>query len=164
MTKSESTSGFQPDSGASRGNQTTLDIIHTLGVSAGHECRLNPRAVIRNAGVGCLNMQQQRHKGHGDQRVEVHIQAVEQPAEPGGHARLPLCGGEVAQARRSGFLCKSRRQELLILHFFGLLRAVRRAGNRPFTGETYGYTLWFDRTVCHARWLARRCVSPALLL
>ena len=33
-----------------------------------------------------------------DQHVQVHVQAVEQPAQPGGDARLPLRGGEVAQA------------------------------------------------------------------
>ncbi len=37
-------------------------------------------------------------EGGRDQDVKVHVQAVEQPAEPGGEARLPLVRREVAQA------------------------------------------------------------------
>ena len=46
--------------------------------------------------------EQLRDEWRGDQRVEMHVQPVEHPAQPGGDAGLPLARREVAQARRLG--------------------------------------------------------------
>ena len=57
---------------------------------ADHERRLDPRAVEADVRVLRLDAQELRHKRRRDQRVEVHVQPVEQPAEPGSQAGLPL--------------------------------------------------------------------------
>jgi hypothetical protein len=40
------------------------------------------------------------HERGGDEHVQVHVEPVEQPAEPGRDPGLPLPGRQVAQARR----------------------------------------------------------------
>jgi hypothetical protein len=65
----------------------------------GEERRLDPRALLAHGGVGGAGGGEQlHHEGRGDERVEVHVQAVEQPAQPGRDAGLSLRGGQVAQA------------------------------------------------------------------
>ena len=66
---------------------------------AQQERRLDPRAVPPHAGVVRVGQRQQRgHERRRDQRVEVHVQAVEQPAQPGRQPRFPLRGRDVAEA------------------------------------------------------------------
>ena len=66
---------------------------------ADQERRLDPRAVPADDLVPRVGHADQLGDERGrDQDVEVHVQAVEQPAEPGGDPRLPLVRREVAQA------------------------------------------------------------------
>ena len=64
-----------------------------------HEKRgLNPRAFLANQRVGRAGDAQQVHdERRGHKRVEVHVQAVEQPAEPRGDAGFPLLRRDVTQ-------------------------------------------------------------------
>ena len=41
-----------------------------------------------------------RDEGARHQDVEVHVQAVKQPAQPSGDPGLPLLGGQITQARK----------------------------------------------------------------
>ena len=66
---------------------------------AEQEGRLDERAVPPHPLVPrVVDEQQLRDERERDQRIQVHVQPVEQPAEPGRDARLPLLGREVAQA------------------------------------------------------------------
>ena len=49
-----------------------------------------------------VRAQQFRHEDRGDQRVEVQVEAVEEPAQPGGEAGLLLVGGQLAELRGFG--------------------------------------------------------------
>ncbi len=63
---------------------------------ADQERRLNPGAVISGIRrVHLAGCKQLRDKRQGDQDIEVHVQAVEEPAEPGRQPRLPLLRREI---------------------------------------------------------------------
>ena len=65
---------------------------------AHEERRLNDRSVIAHRRIALvLYAEQLGHERGGHQRVEVHVQAVEKPAEPRGDTRLPLLRRKVAQ-------------------------------------------------------------------
>src|SRR6266581_5865590 len=54
---------------------------------ADQKCGLNPGAFDFDGGVGGADVAEQvSDKGGGDDGVEVHVQPVEKPAEPGGQA------------------------------------------------------------------------------
>jgi len=54
---------------------------------------------IRGVGLDTIGMQQQgSDEGRGHQRVEVHVQPVEEPAQPRGEARFLLVRRQVAEA------------------------------------------------------------------
>ena len=66
---------------------------------ADQERGLDPGAVPADVFIPCVgDANQLRDEGGRDQDVKVHVQAVEQPAEPGGDGRFPLVRREVAQA------------------------------------------------------------------
>ena len=65
---------------------------------ADQECGLDPGAVPADVLIPCVgDADQLRDEGGRDQDVKVHVQAVAQPAEPGGDTRLPLVRREVAR-------------------------------------------------------------------
>ena len=53
---------------------------------AEQERRLDPRAVERHGRVGLLDHEQLGHEDRGDERIQVQVEAVEEPTEPGGEA------------------------------------------------------------------------------
>lgn len=68
-----------------------------------HEKRsLDPGAVAAHVGMPRVDGEQFRHEWRGHERVEMHVEAVEHPAEPGGRARLPLQGGDARRCGRGG--------------------------------------------------------------
>ena len=83
---------------------------------AQHEAALDDRTVAAHARVGGGGGPEQlRDERRGHQRVEVHVQPVERPAQPRGDARAPLLARELAQMRD--------------------LASDARAGLRPLTGR-----------------------------
>ncbi len=76
---------------------------------AQQEGRLNERAAIADDRIMDIGLQQFGHERQGHGRVQVHVEAVEHPAQPGRDARAPLAGFEIAEAdglvgRFGGFL------------------------------------------------------------
>src|SRR5262249_38643939 len=69
---------------------------------ADQERRLDPRTVVADLLVLDIDLQQLGDEWDRHEHVQVHVQAVEQPAQPGGGAGLPLLRRKVAQARRFG--------------------------------------------------------------
>jgi hypothetical protein len=69
---------------------------------AEQEGRLNPRAVERHGRVSLGDQQQLGHEDGGDERVEVQVEPIEEPAEPGGEAGLLLVGRQLAELRGFG--------------------------------------------------------------
>ena len=68
---------------------------------AEHEPALDDRAVMAHARVGGAGGPEQlRDERRGHQRVKVHVQPVERPAQPRGDARAPLLARDLAQMRR----------------------------------------------------------------
>src|SRR5438105_14990495 len=67
---------------------------------AEEESSLDPRAVEPDQRIPATgNAQQLGDERSGDQHVQVHIEAVKQPAEPRRDAGFPLLRGEIAQPR-----------------------------------------------------------------
>jgi hypothetical protein len=66
------------------------------------EGRLDPRTVKRHGRVGLRDEEQLRHEDRGDERVEVKVESVEEPTQPGGEAGLLLMGGQLAELRGFG--------------------------------------------------------------
>ncbi len=67
---------------------------------AHQERGLDDRAVAPTRSSRWSTSEQLRHEGRGHERIEVHVQAVEKPAQPGGDSRLPLVRRDLAQSRR----------------------------------------------------------------
>ena len=64
---------------------------------------LNPRTVELDRRIACSLPSNSATNGAGDEDVQVHVEAVEQPAEPGGDTGLPLLRRELAQASVSRY-------------------------------------------------------------
>src|SRR2546423_15618319 len=80
-----------------------------------------------------------------NERVEVHVQAVKEPAEPCGDSRAPLLWGEITKALdRTGYCavnCRYRRgshDDFVMSLSFPIQRIL---GGTP-TGETQRTRLW----------------------
>src|SRR6185503_19337294 len=89
-----------------------------------------------------------RHEGRGHQRVEMHVEAVEEPAQPGGEAALPLRAGQLAQAPRlgaeAGRRFRRRGGERGPVH----PRKVSQDGHY-FSLEKWGLSLFFSAEIAH---------------
>ena len=65
---------------------------------ADEEGGLNDGTVRADRGIGFRNEHELRHERCGDERVEVHVQAVEHPAEPCGESGTALLWRKIPQA------------------------------------------------------------------
>ena len=64
---------------------------------ADQEGGLNPRTVQADRRIFAVDNQKLRDERRGDEHIEVHVEPVEQPTQPGGNARLPLLRRKLAQ-------------------------------------------------------------------